>query len=280
MDKVHSSRKQNRWQIGEFRVLCTLAFLACIAPGAQILSAVALSHDDALRIGRKIWQNECNGTIAGLTSWNEGENFASVGIGHFIWYPKNQRGPFEESFPKLVRFIASRGAKLPALLLRIDETPCPWNSRAEFLHAQDTPAMNQLRQLLANTVDFQAEFLVARLQNALPKMLAEAAPSDRANMQQQFERMASTREGCFALADYVNFKGEGVLHTERYQGEGWGLLQVLESMHGIEPATAVNEFSSSAKTVLKRRVQNAPPQRHESRWLSGWIQRVNSYSRG
>jgi hypothetical protein len=280
MDKVYSSRKQNRWQIGESRMLWTLAFLACITPGAQILAAVALSHGDALRIGRKIWQNECNGTIAGLTSWNEGENFASLGIGHFIWYPKNQRGPFEESFPKLVSFIASRGAELPALLLRVDETPCPWNSRAEFLHAQHTPAMNQVRQFLANTVDFQAEFLVARLQNALPKMLAEAAPSDRANVQRQFERLANTREGCFALADYVNFKGEGVLHTERYQGEGWGLLQVLESMHGIEPATAVDEFSHSAKTVLKRRVQNAPPQRHESRWLSGWIQRVNSYSRG
>ena len=261
-------------------MLWALAFLACIAPGAQILAVVALSHDDALRIGKKIWQNECNGTIAGLTSWNEGENFASLGIGHFIWYPKNQRGPFEESFPKLVSFIASRGAELPALLSRIGETPCPWNSRAEFLHAQQTPAMNQVRQFLANTVDFQAEFLIARLQNALPKMLAEAAPSDRANVQQQFERMASTQEGCFALADYVNFKGEGVLHTERYQGQGWGLLQVLESMHGIEPATAVNEFSRSAKTVLKRRVQNAPPQRHESRWLSGWIQRVNSYSRG
>jgi len=261
-------------------MLWTLAFLACITPGTQILAAVARSHGDALRIGRKIWQNECNGTIAGLTSWNEGENFASLGIGHFIWYPKNQRGPFEESFPKLVSFIASRGAELPALLLRIDETPCPWNSRAEFLHAQHTPAMNQVRQFLANTVDFQAEFLIARLQNALPKMLAEAAPSDRTNVQQQFERMASTQEGCFALADYVNFKGEGVLHTERYQGQGWGLLQVLESMHGIEPATAVNEFSRSAKTVLKRRVQNAPPQRHESRWLSGWIQRVNSYSRG
>ena len=280
MDKVHSSRKQNRWQIGESRLLCTLAFLACFAPGAQILAAVVLSHGDALRIGRKIWQNECNGTIAGLTSWNEGENFASLGIGHFIWYPKNQRGPFEESFPKLVSFIGSRGAKLPAFLLRIDETPCPWNSRAEFLHAQHTPAMNQLRQFLANTVDFQAEFLIARLQNALPKMLAEAAPSDRADVQQQFERMASTQEGCFALADYVNFKGEGVLHTERYQGQGWGLLQVLESMHGVEPATAVTEFSRSAKTVLKRRVENAPPQRHESRWLSGWIQRVTSYSRG
>jgi len=112
--------------------------------------------------------------VAGLTSWNEGENFASLGIGHFIWYPKDQRGPFEESFPKLASFISNRGVKLPTLLLRIDETPCPWNSRAEFLHAQHTPEMNQLRRFLADTVDVQAEFLIARLQNALPKMLVEA----------------------------------------------------------------------------------------------------------
>src|SRR5207249_1771599 len=84
----------------------------------------------------KIWQNECNGTISGLTSWNAGEDFASLGIGHFIWYPKGRRGPFEESFPKLVSFISKRGAKLPALLLGTGEKPCPWNSRTEFLRAQ------------------------------------------------------------------------------------------------------------------------------------------------
>jgi hypothetical protein len=280
MDKIHSSREQDRRQIHRSRWLPALAFLTCIVTGTQTFAAIVLSHGDALRIGKRIWQNECNGTIAGLTSWNDGETFASLGIGHFIWYPRGQRGPFEESFPKLVSFIASRGAKLPTFLLGIGERPCPWNSRAEFLRAQDTPEMKQLRQFLADTVDLQAQFLIARLQNALPKMLAEAAPSDRADVQQQFERMAGTSQGCYALADYVNFKGEGVLHTERYRDQGWGLLQVLESMHGTEPATAVDEFSRSAKTVLIRRVQNAPAQRRESRWLSGWIHRVTSYSRG
>src|SRR5205823_13564649 len=192
MDKVDSSRKQNRWQSDGSRMLYILAFLFCIATRGQILAAVALSHGDTLRIGKKIWQNECNGTIAGLTSWNEGENFASLGIGHFIWYPRGQRGPFEESFPKLVSFIASHGAKLPTLLLPIGEQPCPWNSRAEFLRAQHTPQMKQLRQFLADTIDFQAEFLIARLEGALPKMLDEAAPVDRANVQQQFEHLART----------------------------------------------------------------------------------------
>ena len=281
MDKRYSSRKQRYRRNRRTCILLSLAVFACIATGLQTLSGITLSHTDALRIGKRIWQNECNETISGLTSWNEGENFASLGIGHFIWYPKGQRGPFEESFPKLISFISSRGAKLPKLLLGGAEQPCPWTSRAEFLRAQHTAEMNQLRQFLAGTVDLQTEFLIARLQSALPKMLNEAAPSDRANVQQQFERLTRTPQGCYALVDYVNFKGEGVLHTERYQGQGWGLLQVLEGMHGAAgDAAPVDEFARAAKAVLIRRVQNAPAERHESRWLSGWIRRVNSYSGG
>src|SRR5207249_3810779 len=100
----------------------------------------------------------------------------------------------------------------------------------EFLQAEKTPEMKQLRQFLADTVDLQAEFLVARLQTALPKMLAETTPARREHVQQQFERMTRTPQGCYALVDYVNFKGEGVLHSERYNEQGWGLLQVLEQM--------------------------------------------------
>jgi hypothetical protein len=278
MDKCRSSRKQQHWLFRRHYLLVLSLISWTIAQWPHPSSAITLSHSDAQRIGKKIWQNECNGTISGLTAWNQGEDFASLGIGHFIWYPKGRRGPFEESFPKVVSFISKRGAKLPTLLLRGVEQPCPWNSRAEFLRAQHTEEMNQLRQFLVDTIDLQAEFLIARLESALPKMLAEAAPADRANVQQQFERLARTPHGCYALVDYVNFKGEGVLHTERYQGQGWGLLQVLESMHGTSDAAAVDEFSSAAKAILTRRVHNAPAQRHESRWLTGWIRRVNSYS--
>src|SRR5438034_10290197 len=110
-------------------------------------------------------------------------------------------------------------------------------------------------------------------------MLDEAAPAERANVQQQFERMARTPRGCFALVDYVNFKGEGVLHTERYQGQGWGLLQVLEAMHGTSDARAVDEFVRAAKATLIRRVHNAPAERHASRWVPGRLRRVNGSSR-
>ena len=136
--------------------------------------------------------------------------------------------------------------------------------------------MRELRQFLLDTIDLQAQFLVTRLETALPKMLAQT--TDRENVQRQFDRIASTAAGCYALVDYVNFKGEGILATERYHSEGWGLLQVLQNMHGTDPQSALDEFSASAKTVLRRRVANSPPERGEARWLPGWLARVSGYT--
>jgi hypothetical protein len=256
---------------------CTIGFVALsmFITGVQIICGIEISPSEAKRIGQRIWRNECGGTIAGLTSWNAGENFASLGIGHFIWYPKGVRGPFEESFPELTRFISQHGAKLPALLLNGHAEYCPWNSRVEFLAAQDSPRLKELREFLADTIDLQAQFLVTRLQNALPKMLTQA--SDPESVRRQFERISATAQGCYALVDYVNFKGEGTLATERYRGEGWGLLQVLELMKGSGSQSALDEFVGSAKTVLRRRVANSPPARGEGRWLQGWLGRVESY---
>jgi hypothetical protein len=253
------------WLVGG-AIICTIDF-----------TLGSLSPTEARHIGHKIWQNECNGTISGLTSWNSGENFASLGIGHFIWYPEGMPGPFEESFPQLVSFMAERGKNLPPSL-QGRSLHCPWKSRAEFLKAQDSPIINQLRRFLADTVDLQSEFLVDRLNRSLPKMLEEAPAADRTKVRENFENLQRTSQGCYALVDYVNFKGEGVLHSERYQGQGWGLLQVLQEM---EPgsSSAADEFARAAATVLRRRVHNAPPARNEQRWLAGWLKRVNSYSR-
>ncbi len=247
--------------------------------GATAAPALELSPAEAQRIGRKVWQNECGGTIAGLTSWNGGENFASLGIGHFIWYPKGVRGPFEESFPDFAAFAAERGVDLPEVVAANRASGCPWKTRAEFQAASDSAPMRALRKFLAETVGLQAEFLVRRLQAALPKMLSAAPADERAKISRQFERVAGSAAGAYALVDYVNFKGEGVLETERYRGQGWGLLQVLEGMEGSASGpAAAKEFSRSAGAVLTRRVRNSPPERKESRWLAGWLQRVASYT--
>jgi hypothetical protein len=224
-------------------------------------------------VGRKVWQNECGGTRDGLTSWNAGENFASLGIGHFIWYPKGVDGPYEESFPQLVKFLGSNGVKLPASLTT--DADCPWNSRAEFQKDFRSERMNEIRDLLASTIREQSRFLALRMEKALPKLLAEAPPARRPVIERRFQELAATGKGTFALIDYVNFKGEGTNPKERYRGQGWGLLQVLD---GMEPdMEATRAFSESAARVLAVRVKNALP-KDESQWLKGWTSRVRSYA--
>ena len=106
---------------------------------------------------------------------------------------------------------------------------------------------------------------------------ANRRESERAGVYAQFQRLAATGAGTFALIDYVNFKGEGTKPEERYKGEGWGLLQVLSGMSG-GGGGAPAEFGRSAGAVLERRVQNSPPARNEARWLAGWKSRVRSYA--
>jgi hypothetical protein len=252
-------------------LICTLSLLGSV--GIAYPQSVSLSDGQAERIGRRLWQNESGGTIAGLTAWNFGEDFASLGIGHFIWYPVNTRGPFEESFPPLVRYLVSNGVKIPSWLEQANG--CPWSNRAQFIADQQTPRMEELRSLLADTISLQARFAGLRLERALPKML-EAVPSeDREKIRANFNRVAEGPQGLYALVDYVNFKGEGTLTSERYRGEGWGLLQVLEEMRS---GPAGSEFSRAADRVLTRRVANAPTARNEKRWLPGWRNRIRTYA--
>ncbi len=234
---------------------------------------VSLSPLERMRIAHRIWENECGGTVSGLTSWNAGEDFASLGIGHLIWYPKGKRGPFEESFPGLLRFCTERGRQLPRFLS--PNEPCPWSTRAQFLAAAASPEMKQLRKFLADTVDLQAEFLVHRLVSSRPKILQAAPMEERRRLERRFDRLTGSAQGCYALIDYVNFKGEGILSSERYQGHGWGLLQVLEQMS--DEGNATQSFAAAAAAVLRERVRNAPPERHEARWLPGWLNRVATY---
>lgn len=241
-------------------------------------SAIRLTPEQALAIGKRIWQNECAGTVEGLTAWNRGEDFASLGIGHFIWYPVGKTGPFEESFPELVKFLRERGVAVPRWV--VEARGCPWPDRASFERDRQSARMRELRSFLAETVGEQALFAARRLERALPKMTAGLKSKERAHVEEQFRRMASVPHGVYGLMDYVNFKGEGVKLTERYRGEGWGLLQVLQGMRGTEGGqAALDEFARSAAAVLTRRVENSPPERNEARWLPGWRNRCESYRR-
>jgi hypothetical protein len=247
--------------------------LVCVLAGGAPVQA-ALSEKELESIGRRVWQNECNGRRDGLTSWNAGENFASLGIGHFIWYPRGVDGPFEESFPKLLQFLTRHRAAIPAWLRA--EIDCPWSTREEFQRDFHSDKMNELRDLLANTVPLQSRFLADRMEAALPKMLEDAPAAQREIVRENFQKLSATGNGTFALIDYVNFKGEGTNPRERYKGEGWGLLQVLGNMKADD--NPVHAFAESAAAVLERRVRNSPPERNEARWLPGWKTRVRRYA--
>lgn len=240
---------------------------------ASAAGSVRLSDAQAREIGNRIWKNECAGTIDGLTSWNRGEEFPSLGIGHFIWYPTGTTGPFKESFPGLILYLQGEGVDIPDWLAAAKG--CPWPDRESFMRDFNSPKMKELRELLVRTVPQQARYAAIRLENALPKMLEAAPPSERSRISKNFYRVAAEPLGMYALMDYVNFKGEGVSPTERYNGKGWGLLQVLEEM-GSGPA--MKEFARASYAVLARRVANSPPDRNEAKWLPGWRNRCNTYA--
>ncbi len=140
--------------------------------------------------------------------------------------------------------------------------------------------MAGLRKWLASTVPLQTDFIIARSRAALPKILAAAPAGEGARIQANYQRVASTPQGTYALIDYVNFKGEGTQESERYKGQGWGLLQVLGEMRDgpLGPAAA-SEFAAAAKRVLSRRISNSPPARGEARWREGWHNRADTYAR-
>ena len=252
---------------------CLLVALAGMPAIAHAGCIISIDPEEPAVLADKVWRNESGRDVDKILWWNRGEDFASLGIGHFIWYPPGVEGPFQESFPALLAFMSFAGAPMPAWLR--DDPDCPWLTREQFLDQRNGPKATELRRLLIDTVALQGAFMVARLEAALDAMLATASASAAALIESRFCALASIPAGRYALVDYVNFKGEGIKPEERYAGQGWGLKQVLEEMHGTSPASV--DFAQAAARVLERRVDNAPPGRREERWLPGWRRRVDSY---
>lgn len=247
-----------------------------LSASSCVHAGIRLTDEEALKVGMKIWKNEANQSVERLVHWNAGENFASLGIGHFIWYKKGEPGPFTESFPGLLDALAAKGVALPAWLQ--GKPPCPWRDKAQFDAEFHSPRTEELRKLLAGTIGIQARYAADRVEAALPKILQAAPAAERASLQARFDKVAASPNGVYALMDYVNFKGEGVNPAERYNGQGWGLLQVLEGMADVAPGQpSVEAFAISADAALTRRVANSDPARNEARWLPAWRKRLKTY---
>lgn len=233
-----------------------------------------ISKRELMVVADKIYKNETGGKRDALVSWNVGENFPSLGIGHFIWFKAGQRGIFGESLPGLVNYYKENGVKLPKLLEQ--NRYSPWSSRTELLDKKqkNDKDVSELIDFFEDTKEVQVMYIFKRLENSLSKMLEVSTQKE--NLKYQFYRVANSPNGLYALIDYVNFKGEGITTSSSYNHQGWGLRQVLENMRGQGTGQgALIEFSESAKYILEKRVNNAP--RNERQWLPGWKNRVETY---
>lgn len=246
---------------------------------------LVLPGDLAKRIGQKIWLNETGGRSEAITSWNANEEFASLGIGHFIWFPVGKWLPYEESFPALLEFMRKKNVRLPAWLDQTQIPANPWTSRAEFKRNANSPRMKELRQLMLDTVAEQTQFMVTRAQGAMEKILKTTPDgAEREHIVVQFTRVVRASEDFYPLIDYINFKGEGTnpneaaMNRETGRRQGWGLKQVLLSMNGVtgDPKAVRAEFADAAQFVLQQRVRNLPSNRV---FETGWLRRVATYRR-
>jgi serine/threonine protein kinase len=233
---------------------------------------IELTQREAALIGQQIWINESLGKISGLISWNEQDHFASVGIIHLSWYPKGSLEQLPGTLPDFLDFLQEQGVSIPKWLTSAQY--CPWKTRQEFILHQRHYQMNNLRQLMKNTIPQQVQFMVKRLEQTVPKMLENFnTEKQREHVRKQLERVAQTQKGIYALIDYVNLSGEG-LNIE--EGQDWGLLQVLEQMpEHFVAANATQEFADAATIILTRHIKNAPE--NDELRLVNWETRIATY---
>ena len=229
-------------------------------------------------ISEKIYQNETGGNPKYLMYWSPNEDFASLGIGHFIWYPKNEPKRFDETFPLMIDYYVANKVEIPQWLLQARKIGAPWRNKKVFEKARSDKEFQQLKTILMNTKALQTQFFFDRLHASIPEIVKYVAPNYRKHIIANYNALAKTKGGWYPLIDYINFKGKGIKSTERYNNQGWGMLQVLKNMRPVQAGpSALAEFSRVAYLMLERRVRNSPPEKNEKRWLSGWKKRTDTY---
>ncbi len=234
----------------------------------QLLRAVDLNDEELLKIGIKIWQNQCGvwempDKMSGVneimkqrvTAWEDSgsddaqNSHALIGIGQFIWYPDSNPKIFQEEWPHVARFLEDHGVDIPKWARR----GCPWPNREAFENDLEGPRLTHLREHLVKrkaiieqtrTIAQRLDKALANIQADLDEEIATATGTDseglptsvatKKKITDRFNQILSMKKpsGLYALMDYVHFCGEGILKTERNEEHpnGWGLRQVLDQM--------------------------------------------------
>ena len=229
-------------------------------------------------IGKRIYANEAGADKAKLVHWNVNENFASMGISHFTWYPPSRVQTRGNTFPGVIKYLTEHGESPPTWVTLAVTKGAPWYSRQELERVNHTPQVQQLINYLYQTRELQTGYAVERARKGLKRIVNSTPDYHKSRVAGNINVLANTEGGWYPLVDYINFKGEGYDIHGGYKGQNWGMLQVLEQMQPSQPGLqALNAFADAAYIVLARRVKNSPPEKKEARWLLGWGNRVNTY---
>jgi beta-N-acetylhexosaminidase len=243
---------------------------------ALLHSINSLDMSQCDQIAKKVWHNETGSRKDLLMFWNANEDFISLGIGHFIWYPKVRTSSYVEDFPLFLSYLIENQIPIPQWLAT--QKHCPWDNRNEFLDENSSRLKEELQSFLENTMDIQGKYLLKKLPLAIHEILSQENDLKLKDQYLKiFEKLAATHNGVYAMIDYLNFKGSGLSDKERYNGKGWGLLQVVEILHHSQIEPTPENFSDAAKEVLIQRVNHSPQKEKEAQWLKGWLKRVSTY---
>ncbi|MBX9742460.1 MAG: hypothetical protein K2W99_02825 [Chthoniobacterales bacterium] len=237
----------------------------------EVAQSPNLTDKQLYHIGIKIWQNQCGlwnlpDNKSGITpemkqettAWEDdegGNSFALMGAFQFIWYPQEGSHDFFEDWPLVAKELQKKGYPIEDWILG----PCPWKSREEFMAPENFEGdkMTLLRKVLTKKplVIEQTRLVAQRAEEALPKIL-QAIDEDETVKDKELTKQVVTERyrvvaatNFYAIMDYVHFKGEGILKTERndLRPNGWGLRQVLETM---DPGS-IRRFHYSQLAYLK-----------------------------
>lgn len=231
-------------------------------------------------VGMQLWWNEASQKYDLLVFWNQNEQFPSLGICHFIWFPPQCKAPYRQMFPAFLDFLKAKKIKLPPWLIKARDIGAPWKNREDFLKHESDKQVVELKKLLFDTIDLQVEFAIRHLKYSIIGICQHVPQAQKQRIQHIFALMCGSPQGLYALIDYINFKGDGTDSVESYNGTQWGLLQVLKAMPPVvQPTTIMVEFAKAAKKVLEQRVAHAPAAKkvHEQKWLIGWKKRIDTY---
>ena len=245
-----------------------------------LLPEIRLTPNEETKLISFIAKKEFGGDWSKSVDWNPEEDFPSLGLGHYLWFPEGSKAPFNESFKDFIRFAYERdqkddlGLKFPEVLkLNNGEiAPAPWSTRDAFLKAKKSGALEELVSFISNEKvrKLQLEYQLSHAKDVAEKAIVyNGEAGDQKALSTTEERGAFLREllqhpeGVALLVHYPTFKGDGFSPKERYASgdgnKGWGFFQVLDQavkLPDSDPRVKQYRQSYSAKTpsIAKIRV--------------------------